>query len=164
VVHAGCHVPAVRTTFTRRLITQIRIHTRRISSASPLLTSRVAGPNSVREAREASPGFAVFMIEGIVCRRNAVGLGVWMFVRDHIDGGEGVRSEATRARSDASTGKGKVQQRLEGCAELFRRGRFGHLPQAKRPFTPERLIRIALCKPFTQSTKSIVIADSRRRS
>ena len=46
----SCHVSAVRTTFTRRLITAIRIHTQRISSASPLLmTSWVAGPNSVRE-------------------------------------------------------------------------------------------------------------------
>jgi integrase len=111
----------IRTT-DAQLVTEIRIQTRCISSASPLLTSRVAGPNSVREAREASPGFAVFMIEGIVCRRNAVGLGVWMFVRDHIDGGEGVRSEATRARSDASTGKGKVQQRLEGCADCSGEG------------------------------------------
>ena len=46
----SCHVSAGRATFTRRLITAIRIHTRRISSASPLLmTSWVAGPNSVRE-------------------------------------------------------------------------------------------------------------------
>ena len=123
----SCHLPAVHTTFTRRFITGIRIHTRRISSASPLSSSRVAGPNSVREVSEPSPGFAVCVIERVVCRGNAVGLGVWMFVGDHIDGGQGVRSQTTRARCDASTGKGKVQQPLERRAELFRRGQFGRI-------------------------------------
>ena len=65
----------------------------------------------------------------------------------------------------ASTGKGKVQQRLEGCAELFQRGRFGrHFPRLRGPIHPKRLIRIALCKPFTQSTKPIHFSSKTRSS
>ena len=79
----------------------------------------------------------MFVIEGVVCRCNAVGLGVWMFVGDHIDGGEGVRSgpqelEVTRprvrarfnnawkvARSCSGEGGSAIFPRLSGLARNF---------------------------------------------
>jgi hypothetical protein len=44
----SCHLPAVRTTYTRQSMSEIRIHPRRISSAPPLLADLPGGGAELR--------------------------------------------------------------------------------------------------------------------
>ena len=63
--------------------------------------------------------FAVLAIERVVSGRNAVGLGIRMVVRDHIDRSESARSQAAIGMRSAPTSEGLVQQRLKRRTQLI---------------------------------------------
>ena len=74
----------------------------------------------------------MFPLKCVVCRGDALSLGVWMFIRDNIDGSTSVLSQAGMSRRDAATSQGQIQQALERGTQLTPWGRFSrHLLQSR---------------------------------
>ena len=64
--------------------------------------------------------FAVLLaIERVVSGRNAVGLGIRMVVRDHIDRSESARSQTAIGTRSAPTSESLVQQPLKRRTQLI---------------------------------------------
>jgi hypothetical protein len=100
--------------------------------------------------------FAVLPIKRVVSGRDAVGLGIRMVIRDHIDRSESARSETAIGTCSAPASESLVQQPLKRRTQLIGWGRFGqHLPQTRRRLCPVGRIHV----PFAWRLRTGQTAD-----
>jgi len=74
----------------------------------------------------------VLAIKGVICCRDAVGLGIRMVICNDVDGRTSRCPQTATARRGASASEGEVEQPLKRRTKLFRCGFGYHRSQARR--------------------------------